>query len=213
MSMVRVKICGITNWADAKLAVATGADALGFNFCPASPRRVALRHAREIIRHLPRRVIAVGVFVNASEKEILRIARAANLNMLQLHGEEPPKTVKRLTRHFPVIKAFRVKPKFRVRELGKYKDAAAFLLDGFDSGLRGGTGRTFDWRIAREARRSGPVILAGGLRPENVAAAIRRAKPFAIDVCSGVESGPGKKDPRKLRALMAAVGRVPHEQR
>jgi phosphoribosylanthranilate isomerase len=203
--MVRVKICGMTNWADAKLAVAEGADALGFNFYRESPRRISVSHAREIIRHLPRRVAAVGVFVNAAEKEILRTARAANLSMLQLHGEESPETVKRLAREYPVIKAFRVGPEFRARDLRKYRGAAAILLDGFDPVQHGGTGRTFDWRIVREAKRFGPVILAGGLRPQNVAAAIRNAKPFAIDVCSGVEARPGKKDPKKLRALMASI--------
>jgi phosphoribosylanthranilate isomerase len=206
--MVRVKICGITNWTDAKLAIAAGADALGFNFYSASPRRIPASHAREIIRHLPRRILAVGVFVNASEKEILNIARAANLSMLQLHGEESPKMVERLAKHFPVVKAFRAGPEFRLRELRKYARASAFLLDGFDPGRQGGTGKTFDWRIAREASRFGPVILAGGLRPENVASAIRQARPFAIDVCSGVESRPGKKAPGKLKALMAEIMRV-----
>lgn len=209
--MVRVKICGITNWQDAKLAIAAGADALGFNFYSGSPRKISLSHAREIIRHLPRRVVAVGVFVNATESEILRTARSANLSVLQLHGEESPKMITRLGREFPVIKAFRVGPKFRVRELAKYKAAAAFLLDGFAPGLHGGTGNAFDWRIVRQAKSFGPVILAGGLRPQNVSDAIRRAAPLAIDVCSGVESRPGKKDPRKLKALMAEVERVRRE--
>jgi phosphoribosylanthranilate isomerase len=206
--MVRVKICGITNWADAKLAIAAGAIALGFNFYGASPRRIALRQARKIIRRMPRRVAAVGVFVNATEKEILRIARAANLSMLQLHGEESPKTVARLAREFPVIKAFRVGPRFRARELAPYMGAAAFLLDGFDPGRHGGTGKTFDWCKVREAKTFGPIILAGGLRAENVAEAIRSARPYAIDVCSGVETRPGKKDAQKLKALMGAVKRV-----
>lgn len=211
--MVYVKICGITDWADAKLAVAAGADALGFNFYKGSPRRISLSNAREIIRHLPRRVAAVGVFVNATEKETLRIARAANLSALQLHGEESPKAVERLAQQYPVIKAFRVGPQFRARELGKYRSAAAFLLDGFDPVHPGGTGKTFHWRIVREAKRFGPVILAGGLRTENVAEAIREAGPFAIDVCSGVEARPGKKDARKVKALMTAVDRTRREMR
>jgi phosphoribosylanthranilate isomerase len=211
--MMRVKICGITNWGDAKLAISAGADALGFNFYGASPRRIALSHAREIIRHMPRRVAAVGVFVNEAESEILRIARAANLNMLQLHGEETPETVKKLACEFPVIKAFRVRPKFRARELAPYEDAAAFMLDGFEPGRHGGTGKTFDWRVVQQAKRFGPIILAGGLRAENVATAIRSARPFAIDVCSGVEARPGKKDAKKLKTLMAAVERVRREMR
>ncbi|HEV2489152.1 MAG TPA: phosphoribosylanthranilate isomerase [Candidatus Acidoferrales bacterium] len=211
--MVRVKICGITNWADAKMAISNGADALGFNFYVRSPRRVSLSRAREIIRHMPRRVAAVGVFVNATEKEILRIARATNLNMLQLHGEESPKTVARLSQVYPVIKAFRVGPRFRARELGRYKSATAFLLDGFELGRHGGTGKTLDWRIVRGTKRFGPIILAGGLKAGNVAEAIRSARPYAIDVCSGVESRPGKKDAKKVKALMAEVERVRREMR
>ena len=209
--MVLVKICGITNWQDAKLAIAAGANALGFNFYSKSPRSISLSHAREIIRRLPRRVAAVGVFVNAREEDILRIARSANLSVLQLHGEEPPKMVARLGREFPVIKAFPVGPKFRVRELARYKAAAAFLLDGFAPRLHGGTGRSFDWGIVSMVKRFGPVVLAGGLRPQNVSDAIRRAAPFAIDVCSGVEARPGKKDPGKLKTLMTEVERVRRE--
>ncbi|MFZ0641292.1 MAG: phosphoribosylanthranilate isomerase [Candidatus Acidiferrales bacterium] len=205
--MVRVKICGITNWADAKLAIDAGADALGFNFYAKSPRRIAVSHAREIIRHMPRRVSAVGVFVDASTEDVLKIARAAKLGVLQLHGDESPRTVAQLARQFPVIKAFQVGPSFRVKELEKYPSAAAFLLDGFGGKLRGGTGRSFDWRIARQAKRFAPVILAGGLKKENATRAMRAAKPFAIDVCSGVEASPGKKDGKKVRAFMATVKR------
>lgn len=211
--MVSVKICGITSWADAKLAVDAGADALGFNFYEGSLRKISPAHAREIIRHIPRRVAAVGVFVNADKDEILRIARHANLSLLQLHGEETPKAVERLARRYPVIKAFRVRPGFRPSELKKYGSAAAFLLDGFDADQRGGTGKRFDWRIVRAAMRFGPVILAGGLQPANVAEAIRKARPFAIDVCSGVEARPGKKDASKLTALMAEVKRARREIR
>lgn len=202
---MRVKICGITNWADAKAAMDLGADALGFNFYEKSPRKISVSHAREIVRHMPKRVSAVGVFVDAREGEVLRIARTVKLSVLQLHGEETPQAVEKLARAFPVIKAFRVRSGFRVHDLRKYKDAAAFLLDGFDSRARGGTGKTFSWRIAKKAKRFGPVILAGGLKKENVALAIREVQPFAIDVCSGVETRPGKKDRGKIRGLMAAV--------
>lgn len=206
--MVSVKICGITNWNDAKLAMDAGADALGFNFYAKSPRRIAVSHAKQIIRQMARHVTAVGVFVNGSAGEILRIAHAANLAMLQLHGEESPALVERLAREYPVIKAFRVGPRFRARELKKYPSAAGFLLDGYDAEHRGGTGKRFDWGVAREAKRYGPVILAGGLRAKNVAEAIRQVKPFGLDVCSGVEERPGRKDAKKMKRLMAAVTRV-----
>jgi len=206
--MTRVKLCGITNWKDAKLAIDAGADALGFNFYAKSPRRIALSRAKEIIRHMPRRVSAVGVFVNASEKNILRIARAANLGVLQLHGEESPATVGHLAREYPVIKALRVGPRFRTSELRRYGSAAGFLLDGYDAKRHGGTGKQFDWSVAREAKRYGPLIVAGGLQPKNVADAIRQAEPFAIDVCSGVETSPRKKDARLVKELMTAVKRT-----
>lgn len=208
MMRMRVKICGITNWKDAKTAIDAGADALGFNFYAKSPRRIAASNAKEIIRYMPNHVAAVGVFVNGSAGEILRIAHAANLGMLQLHGEESPATVERLAREYPVIKAFRVGPRFRAKELKKYPSAVGFLLDGYDVKRRGGTGKVFGWRVARDAKRYGPVILAGGLRAENIADAIRQVKPFGLDVCSGVETRPGKKDARKVNQLMARVKRA-----
>lgn len=203
--MVRVKICGITNWADARDAVDAGADLLGFNFYLKSPRYIRPEAARRIIGRLPRRVEAAGVFVNASARSILRIAREADLNLLQLHADETPEGVRALARHYPVIKAFRVNPGFRVQRLERYSGASAFLLDGFDRGRYGGTGKTFDWAVARRAKRYGPVVVAGGLTPENVGAAIAMVQPFAVDVCGGVEAAPGKKDARLMRALMAAV--------
>lgn len=206
--MVFVKICGITNWDDAKVAMDAGVDALGFNFYANSPRRIAFSSAKQIIRRMPSRVAAVGVFVNGSAREILRIAHKTNLAMLQLHGEESPAIVERLAREYPVIKAFRVGPRFRARELKKYPGAVGFLLDGYDAERRGGTGKRFDWNVAREAKRYGPVILAGGLRAENVVDAIRQVKPFGLDVCSGVEERPGRKDAKKVKGLMAAVRRV-----
>lgn len=202
---VRVKICGVTNWADAKAAMDAGADALGFNFYAKSPRKVSVPDAREMIRQMPKHVCAVGVFVNAPEGEVLKTVKAAGLNVVQLHGDESPRTVSRLSQHLPVIKAFRVRPGFRAKSLQPYIDAAAFLLDGFDAKARGGTGKTFRWQIANEAKKFGPIIVAGGLKKENVAAAIREVRPFAVDVCSGVEAAPGKKDLKKLRSLMATV--------
>jgi phosphoribosylanthranilate isomerase len=203
--VVRVKICGITNWADARAAVDAGADLLGFNFYLKSPRYIRPEAARRIIRRLPRRVEVAGVFVNASARSILRIAREADLNFLQLHADETPETVRALARHYRVIKAFRVNAGFRVQRLERYSGASAFLLDGFDRKRYGGTGKTFDWTVARRARRYGPVVVAGGLTPENVGAAIATVHPFAVDVCGGVEAAPGKKDAGLIRALMAAV--------
>lgn len=207
--MVAVKICGITNWADAKAAIDAGADALGFNFYAKSPRRIAISHAREIVRHMPPNVSAVGVFVDASARDVLKTARAVKLGVLQLHGEESPETVKKLAREFPVIKAFRVGSAFRVKDLERYSSASAFLLDGFDRKVRGGTGKKFDWRIVKWAKHTGPVILAGGLTKDNAAKAIRTASPFAIDVCSGVERSPGRKDRKKMRVFLAVAKSKP----
>jgi phosphoribosylanthranilate isomerase len=211
-SHTRVKICGITNWRDAKLAIDAGADALGFNFHPRSPRSCSLSHAREIILHVPRRIVCVGVFVDRPAAEILKIAKSANLQLLQLHGQEPADVVELLARHYPVIKAFPAKPGFRVSRLVEYSSAIAFLLDGYDAAKPGGTGRTFDWQLARRAQRYGPILLAGGLTPANVGQAIREAAPFAVDVASGIESRPGQKDPRLLRAFMRAVEAARSEQ-
>jgi phosphoribosylanthranilate isomerase len=202
---VRVKICGITNWADAKLAVDAGADALGFNFYPPSPRAVAPAQAWGIIRRLPRSVEAVGVFVNWPAEAVAALAGALRLGAVQLHGEETPRVVGQLAGAYPVVKAFRARADFRPARLRRYRRAAAFLLDGFRQRLRGGTGRQFDWRIAERAKRYGRIILAGGLGPENVAEAILAVRPFAIDVCSGVEARPGRKDPARLRELFRQV--------
>ena len=203
--MVRVKICGITNWTDARLAVTAGADALGFNFYRKSPRYIAPDEARLIATRLPRRVLLVGVFVNASPEDVLRAARNVDLNLVQLHGEESPSDVEELSGSFPVVKAFRVRSGFGGERLKRYRGAAAFLLDGFDAKRRGGTGTTFDWSVAKEAKKHGAIIIAGGLTPENIASAIRQTKPFGVDICSGVESRPGRKDPERLDALMHEV--------
>lgn len=182
-----------------------GADALGFNFYAPSPRSVSPRQAWEIIRRLPPLVMAVGVFVDWPVEAVAALARALHLGAVQLHGSEKAGEVRELSGHFSVIKAFAVRPGFRVGGLGAYNAASAFLLDGFRAGLHGGTGKTADWRVARQANRYGRVILAGGIRPDNVEQAIAEARPFAVDVASGVEARPGKKDPAAMRALMRAV--------
>jgi phosphoribosylanthranilate isomerase len=182
-----------------------GAHALGFNFYPPSPRSISPAAAWEIVRKLPPLVATVGVFVNWPADVIAALAGALRFDGVQLHGDEQPAEVRDLVRRFRVIKAFAAGPRFKLTTLARFKAASAFLLDGYRSGLYGGTGNTGDWRLAREARRYGPVIVAGGLRPENVAQAIAEAQPFGIDVASGVEARPGKKDPRALRELMREV--------
>lgn len=205
MAKVKVKICGITNWTDARRAVEAGAQFLGFNFYRPSPRYIQPAAARRIIRRLPHGIAAVGVFVNEPEANMLAIARRVGLDYLQLHGDEPPEQVARLKREIPVIKAVRVRDSFRPRQLDSLSCASAILLDGFDVRRHGGTGKTFNWNLARGANGSRRIFLAGGLTPENVAEAIRVARPYAVDVCSGVEARPGRKDPARIVALMWAV--------
>jgi phosphoribosylanthranilate isomerase len=205
MPMVKVKICGITNWTDARRAIEGGAELLGFNFYKGSPRYVTPAMARRMVRRLPKGISSVGIFVNESEPRMLEIARMVGLDQLQLSGDESPAMVARLGQSVRVIKALRVKKPFRAGQLDSYKVASAILLDGFDRKARGGTGKTFDWQIARRAKRHGRIFLAGGLTPENVGEAIRTARPYAVDVCSGVEAKPGKKDAAKMRSLMRAV--------
>ena len=211
--MVRVKICGITSWADAKLALDAGAKLLGFNFYRRSPRCMTAATARWIIDRMPDDVDAVGVFVDKSFSVATEIAQAVGLDIVQLHGDESPAVVAQFARSWPVIKAFRVRRGFRSALLARYPNAALFLLDGFRPHVPGGTGRTFDWRVVRQAKRYGPIILAGGVTPENVAQAILAAQPFAVDVCSGVESKPGRKDPVRLRELMRQVEAANHQRK
>ena len=206
--VTRVKICGITTWNDARLAVDVGASALGFNFYPPSPRAISPANAWNIIRRLPPFVEAVGVFVNWPPLVVDALARALHLHTVQLHGEESPEEVSALGQLRRVIKAVRVGRGFRPENLSRYRRADGILLDGFARGLHGGTGRTLDWNLARAARRYGRIILAGGLTPENIAEAIRVAQPYAVDIASGVEARPGRKDPARLRDLFAAVNSV-----
>jgi phosphoribosylanthranilate isomerase len=199
--MVSVKICGITNLEDAWAAVEAGADALGFVFYPPSPRHVTPTQARAIIAALPPFVTTVGLFVDAAAEQIEAIAARCGLDRLQLHGHEAPELCARLTR--PVIKAFRIRNADSLASLPRYK-VAAYLLDAYVEGaLPGGTGASFAWELAAQAKPYGPVILAGGLTPDNVEAAIRRIQPYGVDVSSGVERAPGLKDHAKLRAFVA----------
>lgn len=212
--MFRVKICGITSWPDARRAIEAGCDALGFNFYPRSPRYVSPQAAAAIRNRLPKEIATVGVFVNEPPGDVSELARTIHLDYAQLHGEERPAVARAVGRGTPVIKAFQVGPRFGPARMAGYP-ATAFLLDAAPSRsrLRGGTGCTFDWSLARAAAQYGPIVLAGGLTPENVAQAIRVARPAAVDVASGVESAPGRKDPRKLRAFLDAVVAVRGEFR
>ena len=203
--MTRVKFCGITNWADAKACVDAGASALGFNFYAPSPRSVSPAAAWGIIRRLPPFVEAIGVFVNWQPDAVSSLARALRLRGVQLHGDESASDVETLAAQITVIKAVRVKSGFRPESLKKFSAASAILLDGFREGLQGGTGATVDWKLAAEAASHANIILAGGLTAENVAEAIGIARPYAVDVASGVEAKPGKKDAQLVREFMNAV--------
>ena len=209
--MVKIKICGITNLEDARLAAELGADALGFIFYPKSPRKVAPETAREIIAQLPPFVAAVGVFVDEAAAVVQELAAKVRLDWVQLHGHESPEYCRNLGRR--VIKGFRIKDESSLMELEPYRDAVqAFLLDTYKKGQIGGTGAAFDWRLARKAKPYGRIILAGGLTPENVGRAIAAAQPFAVDAASGAEAAPGRKDPARLKAFFEAVKAVSSEQ-
>jgi phosphoribosylanthranilate isomerase len=204
---MKVKICGITNPADAKLAAEAGADAIGLNFAD-SPRRINPERAAEIVAALPPLVTPVGIFVDADPTWILDVAQTARLGAIQLHGQESTKDLAAL-RGWKIIKAIRVRDeKFveQVREFTNAKDRpSALLYDAYAREARGGTGKRFDWDLLVGAIDAGaisgdapPMILAGGLTPENVSSAIRRLRPYAVDVSSGVETKPGKKSSDKV---------------
>jgi len=200
---VRVKICGITNVEDALLAAEAGADALGFMFCESSPRYLSPAEASAIIRQLPPFLFRVGVFVNATEDVIRRTVAECGLDRVQLHGDETPDFCRQLP--VPVIKALRVKDADSLRALSGY-DVIACLLDSFVPGVPGGTGAAFNWELALQAKASGQrIILAGGLTPDNIVQAVRKVQPYGVDVSSGVESSPGKKDPAKVRMFIASA--------
>jgi len=202
--MVKIKICGITNLEDALLAAELGADALGFVFYPKSPRRADPEAARAIIAQLPPFMVSVGVFVDEEAAAVQELAARVGLDWVQLHGQESPDYCRSLGRR--VIKGFRIQDENSLPELERYRGTVqAFLLDTYKRGQVGGTGEIIDWRLAREAKKYGQIILAGGLTASNVAQAITIALPAAVDTASGTEAAPGKKDPAKLRAFFKAV--------
>ncbi len=207
----KVKVCGITNLEDARLAVSLGIDALGFIFAK-SPRRVEPAKAEEIIRALPPMVSIVGVFVDEKEEIVREIASHCRLTMLQFHGSESPEYCKLFPQR--VIKAFRMKDAGSLKGISRYDGyIGAFLLDTYKEGVMGGTGETFDWELALKAKAIGPIILSGGLTPDTVKDAILKVRPYGVDVGSGVESYPGKKDPGLLRDFVTQVREADHVTR
>jgi phosphoribosylanthranilate isomerase len=200
---VNVKICGLTTVNDAQAAVHAGADAVGLMFYAGSPRHVSMEVAQEIARSLPSSVIRVGVFVDPDPSDVFAAVQLCGLNLVQFHGAE----TSQFCQQFGVMtmKAFRMRNAESIVDLASFS-ADAFLLDSYVPDKPGGTGETFNWDLAVEAKKFGrPIFLAGGLTPENVADAIRAVQPFAVDVSSGVEISPGRKDPEKIRAFIAAA--------
>ena len=196
---MRVKICGITNVQDALAAADYGADAVGFVLYKSSPRCVDLKTVKNIIAQLPPFVTTVGVFADTDEKEIHSIVEDCGLDVIQLQGDEPAELCRRLGGR--VIKAIRIQDKFSLNRMIPYK-VRAFVLDTYREGQLGGTGHTFDWNLAVEAKKFGKIILAGGLTPENVGPAIEQVRPYGVDVSSGVEERIGKKDHSKLKRFI-----------
>lgn len=198
--MTRVKICGITCLEDALTAVEAGADALGFVFFKESPRHIFPEQASRIIAHLPPFVQVVGLFVNEEAQVVNEVADLCRLDLVQLHGDESSEYCRQITRR--VLKAFRVRSLTCLDPIRDYR-VSGYLLDTFSPSFYGGTGLSFNWEIAAEAvTRHQRIILAGGLTPDNVAAAVRQVQPWAVDVSSGVESAPGRKDAQKVREFI-----------
>ena len=200
--MVRVKICGVTSVDDAELCVEAGADAIGLNFYVGSPRQVEIETARRVVEAIAKRALAVGVFVDASYAEIAAIKAETGIGCAQLHGREAPELLEALLPH--AYKAIRMRDASSLEEARRF-GGDHILLDAYVPGIPGGTGEHFDWQLAAELARERQVTLAGGLSPDNVAAAIAAVHPFCVDVASGVEAAPGRKDPAKVRAFIQAA--------
>ncbi len=202
--MTLVKVCGITNPWDARVAAAAGADAVGLVFAR-SPRRVGVEDAREISIALPENVLKVGVFVDAEPEEVLRIAREVGLALAQLHGDETPQTVTTVRAGgVKVMKAFRVRDAASLEALDRY-EADLFLLDAHSGKARGGTGEGFDWGVAKSLRGRDNIVVAGGLGPENVREAIEFFDPYGVDASSSLEDRPGKKNEERVRRFVLAA--------
>ncbi len=202
----RVKVCGITNENDAHLAVRCGAWALGFIFYKKSPRYISPSKAARIIWKLPPFVTPVGVFVNEEASVVRKISEQCGIKTVQFHGEETPSYCRRF-RGYSLIKAFRLHPAFPFAQLKAY-DVTAFLFDTYAPNIYGGTGKTFSWALLRKKRIPKPVILSGGLTPDNIQRAFRVLRPYAVDVCSGVEVSPGKKSKARLKKFFRNIAEV-----
>jgi phosphoribosylanthranilate isomerase len=202
--MVKVKVCGIKEPEDARVAADAGADAIGLIFAE-SPRRVSAEQAREIVSVLANGVIKVGVFVDEEPREVLRIAREIGLDYVQLHGDESPETVTVMREGgVKVIKALRVQDAASLREMERY-DADLFLLDSHSEKMRGGTGTRFDWGLAKAVRGYANILVSGGLSPENVREAIELFEPYGVDASSSLEDVPGKKNGERVRRFVHAA--------
>jgi len=202
--MIPTKICGITNLDDANVAVENGASAIGFIFYEKSPRTISINNAKSISKHLPKTIARVGVFVN-HEKDLIRLAISeVPLDMIQLHGDETPDFCNQFD--VAILKALRIKNEASLSVMDQY-DVAVFLLDTFSNDQYGGTGETFDWSVLNRKFKT-PIILSGGLNPENILDAIDAVNPSAVDVNSGVESFPGKKDYNKLKSLFKNLNKT-----
>ena len=202
--MTRIKICGITNLDDGLEAIAAGVDALGFVFVPNTPRYITPPQAKLVIKQLPPFITNVGLFVDSEIDEIEDIVNHCKLDAVQLHGNESPEMCSQISLQTKVIKSFHVKKELQVlrNEIANYR-VDAYLLDTFIKGKAGGTGQTFDWRIAEGL--SQRIILAGGLTPDNIGTAIAQLQPYGVDVSSGVEKSPGKKDTNKIYSFVRQV--------
>jgi phosphoribosylanthranilate isomerase len=203
---IKIKICGITNLEDAEAAVAAGADALGFVFYANSPRCIEPAVAQRIIAQLPPFVLPVGVFVNHDQDTIRNVFDECGLAFAQLHGDETPTFCEALGR--PVLRTLRLRDRGSLLALAEYKGrmgVRGFVVDAFSTQAYGGTGQTVDWSLAREVSQAAPILLAGGLTPSNIQEAVRQVQPYGVDVSSGVEDSPGKKDHEKIRAFTQTV--------
>jgi phosphoribosylanthranilate isomerase len=205
--MIHIKFCGITSLEDALAAIEAGADHLGFNFYPPSPRSIGMEKCAGITAILAKehpQVKRVGVFVNAPVGQIRTIMETCSLDLAQLHGDEPPQALASL--EGCAFKAFRGVPDLSISDYAKLtRGAPALLVDAQVAGAFGGTGVTADWPAARALARRYPLLLAGGLTPENVTQAVRQVRPWGVDAASGVEAGPGKKDPGRMKAFVQAA--------
>ena len=211
--MTHIKICGITSVEDAALALEAGADAIGLNFYPPSPRCISVEKAAEIRAKIPANIPVSGVFVNVDPKKIFTISRQVGFDIAQLHGDEPPAEVTEMSRSLPTWKAFQVGADFPANELEKYPDATGYLLEAayLAPGQYGGSGKLADWCVSTQIARSYKVMLAGGLNSDNVFRAVQQVRPYAVDVATGVEVITGKKDRTRLFDFVREVRRADQE--